>query len=212
MQLYFLVIVISILLYCCKRRKEVITYYENGKVEEKYEVDERGVKNGIYSSYYPSGHLEITGPYRNGKADGEFMYYDSSGKLWKIKSYEMGTLFHLIEFEGRDTTSDTWYASLSCRDSIKLGDTLKAELHYHEIEGAKDSFFTLYTVPMKLYNDLDKGLIKEITGKKVNPDSTNSFIYIPTVIGEHKIWGSVWFRGPGKKRDAAYFEKTIYVY
>ena len=39
----------------------------------------RGVLNGIYKVYYPSGQLKVRAVYANGRPNGEFTWYDEQG-------------------------------------------------------------------------------------------------------------------------------------
>jgi len=73
-----------------RETKNIITYYENGKIEEKknYYVSEL---NGKYESYYINGNLKEKGFYKPGAIeDGNWEFYHYNGTLWKKGKFTNG--------------------------------------------------------------------------------------------------------------------------
>lgn len=50
----------------------------------------RGVQNGIYKVYYPSGRLKVKAVFANGKHNGEFTWYQPDGIIYVKGVYENG--------------------------------------------------------------------------------------------------------------------------
>ncbi len=89
------------------------TYYDAAKTQLKevfsyrekmvFHPDQPGrmriqqIKHGNYFKYYPSGKLMIAGRYDNGKADGEWKYYDTEGNIVKREIYRKGILLQTVE-------------------------------------------------------------------------------------------------------------------
>ncbi|CAL7891647.1 hypothetical protein [Fusobacterium necrophorum] len=67
-----------------KEDMKKITYYLNGKIKEKYHLNERGKREGEYILFTENGELETKGNYKDGIKDGKWEYkkegYDS---FWK---------------------------------------------------------------------------------------------------------------------------------
>jgi len=66
---------------------EVINYYENGKIKERYNVF-GGKKFGIYESYYENGKLKYKGKYHSDKPEGIHQAFNISGSIEEEKNYE----------------------------------------------------------------------------------------------------------------------------
>ena len=56
----------------------IVMYYDNGEVSEKYSF-RGGEINGPYESYYPDGSLRRKGSYRMGEIVGRWYFRDRSG-------------------------------------------------------------------------------------------------------------------------------------
>ena len=104
-----------------KKLKPVIEYYESGKVDRAYIVDENGKEQGpceVYhdngqlyvkctckdgkedgpcEGYYENGHLAVKCTYKDGKYDGPYERYYDNGQLWVKCVYKMGE-----ELEGKE--------------------------------------------------------------------------------------------------------------
>lgn len=64
-----------------------IRFYEQGKLINIFTYL-NDVPNGFYSAYYyPSGKINITSSFKDGKKDGVFKEYDINGKLISTKKY-----------------------------------------------------------------------------------------------------------------------------
>ncbi len=60
---------------------------------EEYEVDEEGVKNGEYKSYYPShqgGGVWEESNYKNGKLHGHYVEWQQNGGVYREINYVDG--------------------------------------------------------------------------------------------------------------------------
>lgn len=81
----------SILFYSCSNKTEEISDPKTGTVLKKYEyyLDENGqkVKDGISSEWYPDGNLRLTENYKNGKREGESIFYKSQDTI-HVNNYE----------------------------------------------------------------------------------------------------------------------------
>ena len=111
MKYLFLITIITILLFSCKKSDNKIrTYYANGNVKEEYvlinnkmnglfcryydtgeieyKVDMKdNFKNGIESYFYKTEKLKHKGGYTQGKRNGFFNYYNKFGNMDSIVEY-----------------------------------------------------------------------------------------------------------------------------
>lgn len=76
---------------------DVITeeVYDNGYLKDRKEFnrfDEKGLKTGIWRTYFPNGMLESEISYKDGKKDGLTKYFNKKGKLLDIKKMEGDTI------------------------------------------------------------------------------------------------------------------------
>lgn len=55
-------------------------YYENGKISEKGEFDENGKENGVFKEYYSTGELYAEISYKSGDLY-DYKFYDKSGSI-----------------------------------------------------------------------------------------------------------------------------------
>lgn len=82
-----------ILLICCgscNEHDEIITYYPDGQVKEKY-TSVNGEINGLYESYYESGNIKYTGEFKDNKRIGKHSTYYDLAKVM-IKRQNIFTL------------------------------------------------------------------------------------------------------------------------
>ena len=81
--------------------KEVITYYNEEKknVKEIYTVDEKGVKQGCFESFYPNGQVEMRCAFKDGKKHGRLTKFWENGQTMLVCIFEDGNFNgRLIEF------------------------------------------------------------------------------------------------------------------
>ena len=82
-----------------KKLKPIIEYYDNGKIERAYSVDENGNEQGPYESYHENGQLSVKCTYKDGKYDGPYEEYYSNGQLEEKGVYRMGERLYGKEAE-----------------------------------------------------------------------------------------------------------------
>jgi len=63
-----------------ERHGHWISFFPNGKLWSEMEYD-KGIRQGINTTYYISGIKRYTGFYKNDKQDSTWSYYDSTGRL-----------------------------------------------------------------------------------------------------------------------------------
>ena len=64
-----------------KKLKPIIEYYDDGKIERAYSVDENGNKQGPYEEYWLNGRLKVKCTYKDDKKDGPYEMYCYDGQL-----------------------------------------------------------------------------------------------------------------------------------
>lgn len=64
-------------------------YYPSGKLKLETRVD-NGIRNSVYYTYYENGRFEVQGHYKNDRMEGEWVYFDNSGKEVKRVKYTDG--------------------------------------------------------------------------------------------------------------------------
>ena len=105
--------------------KEAINEDENGKIKEKYHlVKSNGEwkKNGIFTSYYPNGQVNIQGLYEADKREDEWKVYYVSGKIGIIKRFKLDKeVGEAIEYyENGQTKSHYYYNDKNLLDGKAL--------------------------------------------------------------------------------------------
>jgi len=83
----------------------IVKYYpripgQKRKVRERYIVDDNGVKQGLYQSYYRNGQDEVTCFYKNDILNGPYVSKHSNGRVAMECTYDEGSL------EGRVSRHD----------------------------------------------------------------------------------------------------------
>jgi len=68
---------------------EVVSYI-NGKVEFEGEIN-NGLREGIWTYYYPSGQKKMEGTFRDGLKEGTWTYWKDNGQQDVTEIYKMGT-------------------------------------------------------------------------------------------------------------------------
>lgn len=108
----FLIFILSFLVLLVGCHKSSKTYYDTGEVNEEFEVNQDGLKHGLYTRYfingtvqeksefvsgiqvgikklfYEDGKLESESQYQNGKLNGYHRVYHKNGKLSVDAIYE----------------------------------------------------------------------------------------------------------------------------
>ncbi len=104
---YFIFLILGVFLSC--KAKIVETKYESGKIHERYQVDDKAMKNGKYEAFYESGPLREVATYKHNmiinkksffRLDGTLEIeenYDSKGQLQGpyLVYYPNGTSLHI---------------------------------------------------------------------------------------------------------------------
>ena len=75
-----------------KKLKPIIEYYDDGKIECAYSVDENGNKQGPYEEYHDNGRLRLKYTYKDDEPDGPYEEYYGNGQLRKKCTYKDGEL------------------------------------------------------------------------------------------------------------------------
>jgi len=145
MRLIFLYVPsILFLLASCEEREVVHHYYDNGTLEDEYQVKD-GKKDGFARIYLEDGTLEYEGDYKNDLRDGWHVLYYSNGQINQRTLYtsengnELATKKLKFNRKG-DLVSDFKFAPKKITLQIKnkmpyrVGDTLRAMM---KIEDAK---------------------------------------------------------------------------
>lgn len=81
--------------------KTIKTYYDKEKkhVKEIYTVDEKGVKQGDFESYYLNGQVEVHCFFADGKKHGRFTKFWDNGQTMLVCMFDHGAFNgRLIEF------------------------------------------------------------------------------------------------------------------
>ena len=73
-----------------KKLKPIIEYYDDGKIERAYSVDENGNEQGPCEAYYSNGQLKQKYTYKDGELDGLYERYYDNGRLWGKGTYKDG--------------------------------------------------------------------------------------------------------------------------
>ena len=74
-------------------------------------TNKRGLKDGIWKSFYKNGKVQLEGRYINNKRDGFFREYSESGKLLNTYKYKDGELIEDVEeFKDIKVKKTEWYA------------------------------------------------------------------------------------------------------
>lgn len=77
----------------CNRLFEY-SYFENGTIEEKYEIC-NGERNGFYIAYYQNRNVRAEGMFRNNSFHKCWSYYYESGNLQSKQYYGNGKLINI---------------------------------------------------------------------------------------------------------------------
>jgi antitoxin component YwqK of YwqJK toxin-antitoxin module len=91
-KLYLIYIFGIMLLSCSKPESKIISTFENGnpQIEYIYVNGEKDHKNYRIKQYYHDGHIEMTGEVKDGKDDGEFIWYYQNGQRKSVENYSKG--------------------------------------------------------------------------------------------------------------------------
>lgn len=83
MKIQVLFIILGLFLVSCKNQQGldlVTNSYDSGSVMEEFQVDESGVRNGTYKSYYESGKIREEAIYKDEKYTGKRTLYFENGQ------------------------------------------------------------------------------------------------------------------------------------
>ncbi|ACU03190.1 toxin-antitoxin system YwqK family antitoxin [Pedobacter heparinus] len=159
---------------------EVIDTYKNGAVQMRGVYDESGMKQGLFTYYYPDGKIEREGHFENDDMKGLWSFYNSSGELiLKAKcetSRDFTPLFYrnkkgatlISEGNGKFELDPQEYPKVIANTSFFKIRSLEGEL----INGKREGQWKYYT--------LDAPLSKNSKVKKLFYDDTfkdDKFLY-----------------------------------
>ena len=68
----------------------MIVYYFNNGTTAKKERYRKGILDGVYKEYYPSGELKVDGNYDKGYKEGVWKFYQKTGKIKTRGKYKNG--------------------------------------------------------------------------------------------------------------------------
>ena len=98
---------------CAHKQKVVEESYPDGTPKRECTYRIRGDQKILLSEtcYYPGGKVQITGPYKNGKRDGNWKYYYENGNLWSEGAYRDGRNHgrRLTYYESGKVRYEAWY-------------------------------------------------------------------------------------------------------
>ncbi len=80
-----------------KDKIKVETFFSTGNKKEIYYINNKGVKHGLYASWYSNGCREILCSYKNGNYIDEFGKWEANGTLQKFGKYENDGKFRHID-------------------------------------------------------------------------------------------------------------------
>ena len=87
---FLMVVFFAIFLVSCNKTEK--TYYNSGKLMEKYEINKDSLKDGTYERYFEGGALAEILTYYEGKQNGERIIYHESGKTESVCRYVNGLI------------------------------------------------------------------------------------------------------------------------
>ena len=100
-----------------KKLKPIIEYYNDGKIERAYSVDENGNKQGPYEWYHDNGQLWQKCTYKDNELDGPYEWYHKNGQLAEKCVYRMGE--RLFRKEAKEYLKEWNEKHLTAQESRK---------------------------------------------------------------------------------------------
>lgn len=89
---FYVLIIFFCLTVSCSRDNKIVERYEDGKIKTVY-YQVNAENHGSYKSYFRNGFKEIEGNFIEGKKNGKFIYFDSTGVKRK-EAYYQNDLMH----------------------------------------------------------------------------------------------------------------------
>lgn len=86
-KLCIILISISFIVSSCKNSAELTTNYEDGSIQERFEINKDSLKHGLYTLYRPGGSVAETANYKNGILNGERKLVYENGNNEIIENY-----------------------------------------------------------------------------------------------------------------------------
>jgi antitoxin component YwqK of YwqJK toxin-antitoxin module len=132
--LRYILIVLSISLFCCKN--DIVKVKDgNGTIIEEYTVDKDKKKHGLYTAYNDKGIISETAEYVNGQLHGERKIYDADGNLEIVESYKDNVTdgpYSVLYPDGQVKFETTYSAGVmnSKAKSYTAAGTLKEEVTF----------------------------------------------------------------------------------
>jgi len=84
---YLVILTFLAMLASCSNEK-VETKFDSGKIQESYEVNKEGAKNGKYTAYYEDGKIHEEATYANGVLSRKRTLYHPNGKVEVEETYD----------------------------------------------------------------------------------------------------------------------------
>lgn len=78
---------------CAKAQKEHKLFYENGIVKEVGQLDANGKETGQWKYYHKDGKLWRIGSFENGTLSGDVIVYHENGLLYEYSTKKNGILY-----------------------------------------------------------------------------------------------------------------------
>lgn len=97
-KIYILLFFFLFVFGCRENSETVISYYNSGLIEEKYEL-KNGFRDGKIESYYENGKLQTKGFYHKGKEDGLWLNYYPNNLLSDSTLYDKGKVIFQFSFD-----------------------------------------------------------------------------------------------------------------
>lgn len=85
--------------------------YDDGKPKSKYNVDDKGRKDGLYQEFYPTGKIKLRAAYKQDMLEGKYSLFDEKGRTKSTATYKAGKLsgtYTEYDAKGKKTRTATY--------------------------------------------------------------------------------------------------------
>jgi antitoxin component YwqK of YwqJK toxin-antitoxin module len=148
---FYTIIVISALLACSSKSKEIVQNYGTGQVSRRY-IEVNHKKEGLMTDYYPSGKLKAERMFKNDIQVDKTTFYYESGKIKEVQYFANG--------------------KINGGDSV-FYENGKPQFLLNFTDGIKDGYVRKWAEDgtMTFEAKYDKGNLVEVKGEPISPDS-----------------------------------------